>query len=79
MVDLPRDHRITAKPVGEARLESVSADGTELEWDRQFGLQHYECSCGEPLEGPDPEAAIIEHLVDEGVLDWDEVDAEVLH
>jgi len=78
MVDIPRDHRITSKPVGNATLTSVSADGENIKWNRDFGLHHYTCSCGESFEGRSPESQILEHLLDVGVLDWDDVDPEVI-
>lgn len=78
-VSVPQDHRITAKPVGEAKLSTVTADGAELDWRRDIGLHHYTCSCGEAFEGRDTERQILEHLIDVGVLDWEDIDKEAYH
>lgn len=76
-IDLPREHRITAKPVGEAVLRSIPEDGSEINWDRDFGL-HHSCSCGESFDGHRAlQAQIVDHLIDVGVLDWDDVDEDV--
>lgn len=75
-IDIPREHRIEAKPIGDIKLSSVSEDGTELDWERDVGKHHYTCSCGERFEGSGKQRQIIDHLIDEGVLDWDDVDYE---
>jgi|GEM_PF-1890143 hypothetical protein len=66
-VDIPQEHRIEAKPVGNARLLSIE-DG-ELNWQKDVGLHHYTCSCGESFSDGRAEEQIFRHLVDVGVLD----------
>lgn len=65
---VPREHRVEAAPVGSAFLRSVTEDGG-LVWQRDIGLQHYQCACGEHFEGRNIEEQIRRHLIEVGVLE----------